>query len=356
MIRVLIAASRSWLGVGRLPSTLGRAGATVSLLDPGGTPASASSWVAEHFAEPGGDLAIVRRLGELSDDYEQVIVADDPLIWALLQADDPAAVAALPARVEELRQLADKTLFPAAARAAGINVPASYVAHAPEQVAEIAEQLAGDVILKGRFGSGGSAVRHARSPKQAVAVAKPLGLPVLVEAHVLGELTLMPCLFDEGRLVAAFAAHKARTLGRRGPSSLLEMRIVDAELVRAATAVGATFGLSGFASLDLIRDSEGRAHVLEVNARPVPALHVGRSLGVDMAEAFVRAVLGDSPRAPSFGMGSGTLPVFPLELQRLRRQHGRFSGTLRWAVQPGAFKDVPWDDAGLLRYYLSKAG
>ena len=43
------------------------------------------------------------------------------------------------------------------------------------------------------------------------------------------------------------------------------------------------------------------------------------------------------------------VPLFPQSLQLQRSLHGPFGGTLRWAATPGAWRDVPWEDSGLLR-------
>jgi len=352
--RVLIAASRDWAGTGRLPFVLAEAGVLVDVLDQGGTAAAASSWVSGSIAQVGGPKAIAERACELSEAYDRVIACDDPLIQSLLASEDPRARRVLVTPRQHLEELIDKTRFSAMAERAGIPVPEWHVADSLERVFSAAEDLGSNVVVKARRGYAGLNVRFARDPEAAVRAAKRVGLPVLVERRIGGELGMMPVLYDRGRVVGAMAAHKALTISARGWSTVAELWTVDDVLRDIAHRAGAAFDIDGFVSFDLFREPDGSIHVLEINPRPVPALYLGERVGVDFGELYASVLSGQFDGVPRFARGSGRVPLFPQELQRLRRARGRWRGTAAWIRTPGALREVPWRDRGLVLHYLGR--
>jgi len=354
--RVLIAASRDWAGTARLPSVLAAAGISVDVVDVGSSGAAASSWVSNRIIEPGGSDVIAARVRAVASQYDRVIPCDEPITLALLRSTDPLGRAAIMTPADSLATLLDKASFPAAAEAASISVPAWAVATDLEQVASAAELLGPDVVVKARVGYAGLGVRFASDARQAVRAAKRLGLPVLVESRVFGDLGLMPCLYDRGRLLGAIAAEKAVTISERGFSTVAQMWPVDDELRAIAEKAGEAFGIDGFASVDLFREhSSGAIKVLEINPRPVPLVYAGVRFGVDFGALYASALAVRVESAPRLGRGTARIPLFPQELQRQRRSRGRVVGTLAWAATPGALREVPWGDRGLLRHYLGRA-
>jgi len=354
--RVLIAASRDWVGTARLPSVLSAGGLEVDLLDLGNSAASASSRVSRRMVEPGGAARIAERVCEISGEYDRVIACDEPLLHALLALDDSRAGGVLSTPRCSLETLLDKTRFSAAAERAGFHVPEWRVAATLGEVAEAAQALGPDVVVKARRGYAGLSVRFASGASAAVSAAKRVGVPALVERRVPGEIGLVPCLYDRGRLVGVMAAHKARTLGATGPSAVARPWRIDDGLRSIAEKAGEVFAIDGFASLDVIRETgTGLTRVIEINPRPVPALYVGARIGVDFGALYASVLAGGFDAVPRLGRGAGPLPLFPQELQRLRRTQGRLAGTTRWAVTPGAVRELPWDDPGLMRHYLRRA-
>lgn len=353
MARVLLAASRDLAGTARLPLTLSSAGMAVDVIAPLGAAVLSSSLITDAVAIKGGSADIAEKTMVHAPGYDRVIICDEPLLQTLLETDDPRADALLPGPRESITILMDKTRFPEAAEEVGISVPRWRVANSLGAVRVAAAEM-GRVMVKGMHGYGGGQARLAKSPGGAATAALELGLPVLLEEQLSGDLALMPCLYERGRLVGVFAAHKRRTVHALGPSASIVPWPVDEELLDVATRCGARFGLHGFASYDLIRDSAtGEVRVIEVDVLPAASLHVGRRLGVDMAGLLLEVLLGRTPAAPMLPRGGHPVPMFPQELERLQRDSGNLLGAIRWFVTPRALAEVPWRDAGLLAHYLN---
>jgi hypothetical protein len=355
--RVLIATSCNWTGPALLPAMLGPAGFTVDLLDPGRTQAAASRWVSFRTAV-GPDMGLlVETLLRVAPEYERVFVCDEPLLTAVMESGDDRAADVLPAPIDALAVLLDKTRFPSVAREAGLRVPRSGVAASAEDLTAILATIGVPAILKGAHGCGGMAVRMVSDADRALIAAETLGYPVLVEEAVAGDSCLMPCLFERGALVAAIAAKRLRTVRPLGPSTVNQLRAVTPAMVETAQKAGAAFGLHGFASIDYLDTGDGSGPVvIEINPRAVPQLHLGARVGADMALALRERVDGMPEGPPRAGRSGGRVPLFPQELHRLVASRGRALGTLRWLATPGALSDVPWNDWPLVRRNLRRSG
>jgi hypothetical protein len=335
---------------------LGPGGFTVDLLDPGGTQAAASGWVSFRTAVGPDIRLLVETLMRVAPLYERVLVCDEQLLTALLECGDDRAAGVLPAPMDALAAMLDKTRFPSVAREAGLRVPRSGVAASPEELAIVLGSIGLPAVLKGAHGCGGMVVRMVSDPDRALVAAESLGYPVLVEEAVAGDSCLMPCLFEHGALVAAIAAKRVRTVRPLGPSTVNQLRAVSPVMAETAQKAGAAFGLHGFASIDYLDAGDGsEPTVIEINPRAVPQLHLGSRVGADMALALRERVDGMPERAPHLGGAGGTQPLFPQELHRLIASRGRLAGTLRWLAMPRALEDVPWHDRPLVRRHLLHA-
>lgn len=352
-MRLLIASSRDWTGLARLPLTFSDAGFDVHLYDRVGSQASSSSRLSGRTEASGTVDEVAAALLQVHTRYDRAIVCDEPLVGALVRSGDPRAEALLPASRSQLPSLLDKTRFPALAEAAGLDMPRSRVAAARADLADAFDDVGPRVVLKARWGFAGLSVREACDLRSAMVAAEELGFPVLVQARVDSIPCLMPCLFERGALVAAFAAQKRETVWRLGPSAVNALVAVDGPLLEMAKRAGEKFGLHGFASFDYFRPDLSRPPVLiEVNVRPVPQLHVGKRAGVDMAGALGRLLSGAFDGTPHISPGPSRgrtiVTLFPQEYRRLRQERGVAAGTLGWLSRPGALYDVPWRDPGLL--------
>ena len=352
MPRVLIAASHDWVGTARLPSTLTRAGIEVDLLDGGDTLASYSSAIRQHHIVREGAADIAKAALELAGAYDRVILCDERVLMAVARSGDPRARDLLPARADLVAGLMDKTVFPGLAEAADLRVPDWRVSHTISEARGYAEDLGGKLVLKGRHGQAGDAVRVVEGATQAAEVACELGTPVLVEHYIDGLLGMMPCLYERGALCAAFSATKERTFGPLGFSTVNRLMPLDRRLLKIARKAGEAFEFHGFVSFDWISTgAETEPVVLEINLRPVPQLHAGRHADADMATALAQLLEG-RPVVERVSSRSRLAVLFPQELQRMRTRHGSVPGILKWATTPGALADVPWSDPGLLGRYV----
>ena len=296
----------------------------------------------------------IERLLDVSGQYDRVMVCDEPLLRGVLECSDARVDAILPASRANLALLLDKPRFPRAAKAAGLPVARSYVGSSPDEVRRAVAGIGGPVMVKRRVGHAGRGVKPAKSVAGALKAADELGYPVLVEERLSGDLALMPCLFDRGRPSARLPAERRSTYSApRGPSSVVEPWPVDEALREVADTAGAAFGIDGYASFDLFRDpSSGRLWVIELNPRAAPAHALGARFGVDMAALLRLVHEAAAPHEPQLAQGRGRVPLFPQELQRLRRKKGKAAGTWAWATTRGALREVPWRDPGLMRYYI----
>lgn len=353
MERVLIACSRDWTGVARLPSMLGASGLTVDVFDRRDTQVSASRWVSKRRTVTGRLPRFVDRLLDVAPGYDRVIACDEPLLMALLACGDDRAEPLLPMSRDVLAALLDKTRFPQLAAASGVRVAESAVATSDEELAGALETVGLPAAVKGRHGWAGNAVRVAVDEAAALAAAAELGWPVLVERAVDGVSCLMPCLFEHGRLLAGLMLERVTTLGTNAPSSVVRLRRSDTAFVESVARFGLAAGVHGFVSVDFIAPADGAPVVLEMNPRPVPQLHLGRRFGVDLGAAFRSGEIADPPAIVS---GSARVPLFPQELRRLRSERGHLAGGVSWALTPGALIDVPWNDLPLVRRQLRREG
>lgn len=108
------------------------------------------------------------------------------------------------------------------------------------------------------------------------------------------------------------------------------------EMEDAARAVAKAFSLSGLFGLDYIRDRDGHVHLLEMNPRATPTMHL--TLPHDLPAALMRAA-GLPARARPPMTDQSEIALFPREWLR--------DPTSPWLSR--AYHDVPWDDAEVVR-------
>ncbi|MDZ4179226.1 MAG: hypothetical protein U1E29_08350 [Coriobacteriia bacterium] len=355
MKRILLASSRNWICTARLPSTFAAAGFTVDLLGRPDTMASCSRHVASNIPVAGPASEFAAALLEVAPRYDRVIVCDEMLLRALLRSYHPDAATLLPAASSVLERLLDKTRFPALARACGITVAPSVVASNPGELADAVAGRRGRIVLKGRHGIAGTAVRVVGDAAAADAAAARIGYPVLVEEWVDGLLGMVPCLFERGRLLGAMAAEKHRTITPLGPSAVNIVKPVDAATLSMVERAGAELALHGFVSFDDMNVGYAEEPVvLEINPRPVAQLHVGRRVGVDFAALLRDAADTSADQRPVLSTRAVKVALFPQELQRQRLEHGHSPGLTRWALTPGALRDVPVGEPALVWRHLTR--
>jgi hypothetical protein len=370
--RVLVACASAWDAPARLPRLLSDAGCHVTVTCPEGAGGALSRTRFAHAfapAPPGASPAeaVTALRHHLRDHrYDWVVAADDPLLEALadLGADDLGWAASwLPVDVGRVspRVLASKAEFVKVAAAAGLPVPASAVVTSAEGVLRASASVGFPLVVKRACSYAGMGVRLAATAADLEDACDELcdgpSPELIVQSFVTGRLGNTMALFQRGVPVAWLSAFKARTFpGAFGPSAARQLADPP-EAHGILHALGAHLGYHGFCAVDWIEDERtGRLQILELNARPVPALHLGAGDGVDFARAVRSLLLGapqDAQRARSLRDEEPVTPLFPQDFYRAVTE-GDSAALEAWRRGTQPFADVPWDDPPLLAYYLRR--
>jgi hypothetical protein len=117
--------------------------------------------------------------------------------------------------------------------------------------------------------------------------------------------------------------------------------------------IGGASGYHGFAAIDWILDGDGHLQLIELNARPVPAIHLAPLGGVDFSRAL-RDLFSGNPKvqSPPEPQPDAVVAMFPEDLWRSACE--RELSVISWLPRPGRFTDVPWHDPPLLYYHLRR--
>ena len=370
--RVLVACASAWDAPARLPRLLSDAGCHVTVTCPEGEGGALSQTRYVHAFAPAprgaspADVVTALRHHLRRNRYDWVVAADDPLLEALadLGADDLGWAASwLPVDVGRVspRVLASKAEFVGVAVAAGLPVPASARATSAEEVVRASASIGFPLVVKRACSYAGMGVRLATTAAELRDACDELcagTLPeIVVQSFVTGRLGNTMALFQRGVPVAWLSAYKARTFpGAFGPSAARQLADPP-EAPGILHALGALLGYHGFCAVDWIEDARtGRLQILELNARPVPALHLGAGDGVDFAGAVRSLVRGEhqgAQRARALRDGEPVTPLFPQDFYRaVTEGDGAALEAWRHGTQP--YADIPWDDPPLLAYYLRR--
>ncbi|HXU70582.1 MAG TPA: hypothetical protein VN947_14695 [Polyangia bacterium] len=359
MKSILVACASEWLAPARLPRVLSRAGARVVAFCPRAWPLAQTRFVDDVIDAPAELDAYVESLRDHLADvaYDWVLVVDDPLLEALAaRRAEPWVDGLLPiARTHPwARALASKAAFCALAADAGLPVPKSRTVRTLDEARDAALSIGLPMMLKTSGGFAGLGVRLVREARELEASFGALagGLPLVAQRYVDGPIGNTVVLFDRGVPICWMSAFKVRTWpGPFGPSSARQFMSHD-DVEPIIRAVGARSGYHGFCALDWVLDDDGRLQIIELNARPVPTIHMGRLSGVDFSRA-VKELLGGVPRVqPPRPRAARVIPMFPEDVWRAASEHSL--SLAAWLPWPGRFTDVPWHDPPLLLHHLRR--
>jgi predicted ATP-grasp superfamily ATP-dependent carboligase len=340
---------------------LAAAGARVVALSPPGYAVTATRFVDRVIDAPAELDAYVDALRDhvRVHRYAWVLVADDPLLVALR-----ARVVRGERWLGELLPIAgdhpwvsivgSKTAFAALGAAAGLPVPASRGCGSLADAERAADELGLPLMLKQAVGFAGLGVRLVRERAELARAWADVGggaEPVVAQRFVEGPVGNTIFLMQRGRPIAWMSAYKARTFqGPFGPSSARRFMAHD-DVAPLLARIGALTGYHGFGAVDWIHGADDRLHTIELNARPVPAIHMGPRAGVDFARAVREMLAGEAtvqvPPAPPDD--APVHPMFPEDVYRAATE-GR---ELRdWLPARPTRSDVPWTDPPLLLHHL----
>lgn len=244
----------------------------------------------------------------------------------------------------------------------GLRTPATRrIASLPEVRAAIAE-WGYPVVLKAENSFGGSGVTivedeagiegafdraAARVPSHRDRWKELAGAGLTAQSYVSGMPAMRTVSAWRGRVLAgaSFVAERVHPTPL-GQSTVL--RPVDnAEMTTTVERLVEQIGCSGFVSFDFIIDSLGRAHLIEMNARAIPATYLGRMAGGDVCAALAAHLAGEpAPRSIPLPAHPRKIALFPQELER--------DPTLASLDDETVLHDVPFDDHKVLQRYVRR--
>lgn len=235
---------------------------------------------------PGASDQFVPALSRLvhEDKLDLVISTVDVELQAVADRRDELAPAVLAAPSSQTLQVSlDKLALAAACESTG---------RAPRTVLAGPEALEIDwdfpVFAKPRSGAGSRGIRVV--PDRAALELLPRDEGLIVQDLLPGDEYSVDVLADAaGNVVAAVPRTRARV---DSGVAIAGQTVRDAELEETAAAVAQAIGLVGVANVQLRRDKQGRAMLLEVNPRFPGALPLTIAAGVDIPALVVDLFLG----------------------------------------------------------------
>lgn len=289
--------------------------------------------------------------------WDVIFPVTEPLQWLLWDANPTWARSIYP-QVDEGQRAArrDKQRMSLQLASARVRIPRQLPVKSRADVDRGVAELGLPIVIKGGSGRGGNATHVCASPGAARAAARRLaqhGQPTFVQEHIAGATYLAGGVFDGGRPLRFFAGIKAVQFPRRvGPAA--ELRSAhDSTLATVAQRIFAAAGVSGIASIDLIRDARGTFYFLELNPRPWGSMEAARRAGVDLFGALVALWRAERP-TPQLDFWPGVrTPVFPLYLLSLPCWR---SGLAARALLPDARRAMALvrEDPALARHLLHR--
>ena len=185
----------------------------------------------------------------------------------------------------------DKYLALSRLREAGLPVPATVVCQRSGEALDAFERLGGDVVVKPLFGSEGFGmmrVGDADLARRTFATLERLGSVIYVQRYIEHGTSDLRLFVVEGGVIAAMrrvGRSWRSNIARGGYGEPVGPDATQRELAERSAAACETV----VAGVDVVVDSAGAQHVLEVNA--VPGWRaLARVCGVDVAAAIIECV------------------------------------------------------------------
>jgi len=303
----LIATCQTWSSTTFLPALLVGAGAAVSAFSPG--PLGLGRDVSERFRcsrEPAKAADQLRALLEWRT-FDLIVVADELLLRALVDCDDPFAASRwLPVSPSDrgaLELVLSKHAFVERASELGIDVPESRLAFSVCEAAARAAEIGYPVVLKGDRGFGGLEVGIARD----ATALKRIGLEllaiyprILVQRHISGDRISVCALYQHGKLTAYKAYRAECTYPDNQSASTVHEFFSHPSIESTLQTLGEATGFHGMAGVDFMYENErDTLYALEINPRPTIGF-AGTSAGRDFfSPAIARFLRHDVPAVPA---------------------------------------------------------
>jgi hypothetical protein len=211
-------------------------------------------------------------------------------------------------------------------------------------------------VLKQSSGFAGLGVRLAADGREldaAWAALAPGDGELLAQRFVAGPIGNSVFYCHRGTPVCWMSAFKVRTWpGPFGPSSARRF-MSHADVAPLVQRLGELTGYHGFGAIDWVLGEDGRLYIIELNARPVPTVHMAPLAGVDFARALRWSLAGvaEVQRPPAPPADAPVHAMFPEDVWRAAADKEPIA-LGDWLPRPGRYSDVSWQDPALLLYHL----
>lgn len=323
-----------YLGTARLPASLKKAGADVTIVC-----VERSYLAATRHADrivvlpqkhvwwrPHGNLLQTLRL-IATGDFDLLIPMDEASMYDLhgLRSRLGSMLPLMPAKAKKSIGRSLPAKFSVAvsrwsnqrlAQELGIRCPAAGRAASLQELRSFTGLRGFPVVLKAEGTTAGNGVRICRTEADAEMAWNELratkgGKTIVVQSYIDGVPAMRAICALEGQVLDGISAIKAEcNPAPTGPSSTIHITHCE-EMVTAAQKLAAALGLSGFAGLDLmIEHGTGNAYWIELNPRPTPICHLG-----SLSSRLVEALGGESCSAADMPEGL-KIALYPQEWLR----------------------------------------
>jgi hypothetical protein len=368
--RVLLACGSDWQAPVRLPRLFQRAGCKVTVFASPDWGITKTRFIDEIVPAPTDLPAYVdslrAHLALNQRKYGWIVVVDDPLLEALVRRKEESwtrEILPLSPAAGFVELLADKSALSHLSTNLDLPMPASAVCDSLQEASAAAHELGYPLVVKLSASFAGMGVRKVDDASQLQAMWSELRAEkqVVLQRFVDGRLGNTAALFSKGQLLASMSAFKSRTWpGAFGPSSARQFTHED-QIDVLLERFGSQTNYDGFCAFDWILNSDDQINVIELNARPVPALHMATRVGVDFSEAIREFLLARSapdrlraaPQCPSRTRNEAIFPMFPEDFQRAIAEADD-AGLARFLPGEIGYDDIPWDDAPFLAHVLRR--
>jgi carbamoyl-phosphate synthase large subunit len=365
---VLLLALDNWLGIARLPKALQAVGFAVTVITPRGSFLSRTRYIDRLITLPtplNGNDVIAAFVQTFADQQPALIIPGDEaatdFLWRISNASlEVQQHVGLQTKALELIDLSlggkdfknllrSKTHVNQLALDEGLAVPffSSFTSY--DEVASFANVHGFPVIVKPDSGFAGVGVGIVRSELE-LRETFPLiaqyshasgDLPFYIQQFVNGKVAMYPFACWRGKVLTGFGGYKERCHPAiTGPTSVIR-RVDHQGMADAAKRLMRRTEFTGFGSIDFIIDDNGTAHLLELNARPVPLTHLGGLLGADLCAVLYREITGTAAESSPTSKIHDVIALYPQE--KLRDSSSRYLTTVH--------VDIPIDDDELYQSY-----
>jgi hypothetical protein len=346
---ILLATTMGWPFPAQLAGAFAGTGAQVQALAPASSMLARSRHPVRHH--------LYSSLAPM-DCLNQAIAAGRPDL--IVPCDDLAARLVAQVHGEPLPGRLD---FLSRAAEAGAPVAASQAIAEEKDLAAAIEKLGLPLVLKLDHSWGGEGVAIAASRQEAVKAFRrlsrqsrlrnilralrgrgthfltqalyPVSSRISAQHFISGTAATSSVACWRGKVVASHHFDVRVSTTPTSPASVIAISDCR-EMAAAAETVAQAFHLSGLFGLDYIRDARGQVHLLEMNRRATPTMHL--ALGQDLAASLLRAAgFAASFRPPV--TDKKQIALFPREWLR--------DPASPWLAR--AYHDVPWDDPEVMR-------